>query len=174
MKTDLFQSCDHCWVFQICWHIECSTLTASPFRTWNRSAGIPSPPLALFIVMLPKPHLQSLMPESQNQQHLLLKSGWRQGWVPGGGRAGFPLKALQNLFRASSSSWWLLPVFGFIISVFHQCITSVSALITAGSSSLLFVSNFPELSLGEGNGMKMKKWNKFIYAFFTFSFSFYV
>ena len=25
MKTDLFQSCDHCWVFQICWHIECNT-----------------------------------------------------------------------------------------------------------------------------------------------------
>ena len=25
MKTDLFQSCGHCWVFQICWHIECST-----------------------------------------------------------------------------------------------------------------------------------------------------
>ena len=28
MKTDLFQSCGHCWVFQICWHVECSTLTA--------------------------------------------------------------------------------------------------------------------------------------------------
>ena len=24
MKIDLFQSCGHCWVFQICWHIECS------------------------------------------------------------------------------------------------------------------------------------------------------
>ena len=24
IKTDLFQSCGHCWVFQICWHIECS------------------------------------------------------------------------------------------------------------------------------------------------------
>ena len=29
MKTDLFQSCGHCWVFQIFWHIECSTFTAS-------------------------------------------------------------------------------------------------------------------------------------------------
>ena len=29
METDLFQSCGHCWVFQTCWHIECSTLTAS-------------------------------------------------------------------------------------------------------------------------------------------------
>ena len=25
MKTDLFQSCGHCWVFQICWRIEYST-----------------------------------------------------------------------------------------------------------------------------------------------------
>ena len=27
MKTDLFQFCGHYWVFQICWHIECSTFT---------------------------------------------------------------------------------------------------------------------------------------------------
>ena len=54
MKTDLFQSCGHCWIFQICWHIECHTLTASSFRIWNSLGGIPSPPLALFVVMLPK------------------------------------------------------------------------------------------------------------------------
>ena len=58
MKTDLLQSCGHCWVFQICWHIECRTFTASSFRIWNSSTGIP-PPLALFIVMLPKAHLTS-------------------------------------------------------------------------------------------------------------------
>ena len=57
MKTDLFQSCGHYWVFQICWHIECSTFTASSFRIWNSSTGIPSPQLTLFIVMLPKAHL---------------------------------------------------------------------------------------------------------------------
>ena len=34
--------------FQICWCIECSTVRASSFRIWNSSAGIPSPPLALF------------------------------------------------------------------------------------------------------------------------------
>ena len=59
MKTDLFQFCGHFWVFQICWHIECSTFTASTFRIWNSSTGIPSPPLTLFIVMLPKAHLTS-------------------------------------------------------------------------------------------------------------------
>ena len=59
VKTDLFQSCGHCWVFQICWHIECSTFTASSFRIWKSSTGIPSPPLALFVMMLPKAHLTS-------------------------------------------------------------------------------------------------------------------
>ena len=59
MKTDLFQSWGHCWVFQISWHIECSTFTASSFRIWNSSTGITSPSLALFLVMLPKAHLTS-------------------------------------------------------------------------------------------------------------------
>ena len=46
--------------FSICWYIECSTLTASSFRIWNSSTGIPSPPLALFIVTLQvKTHLTS-------------------------------------------------------------------------------------------------------------------
>ena len=55
MKTDFFQSCGHWWVFQICWHIECSTFTASSVRIWNSSSGILSPPLALFVVMLLRP-----------------------------------------------------------------------------------------------------------------------
>ena len=67
MKTDLFQSCGHCWVFHICWHIEWSTLTISSFRIWNSSTGNPSPPLALFILMLHKAHLtsESRMPGSR-------------------------------------------------------------------------------------------------------------
>ena len=35
MKTDLFQSYGHCWVLKICWHTECSTLTASSFSILN-------------------------------------------------------------------------------------------------------------------------------------------
>ena len=45
-ETDLFQSCGHCWVVQMCWHIEWSTSTALYFRIWNSSAEIPSPPIA--------------------------------------------------------------------------------------------------------------------------------
>ena len=59
MKIALFQSCIHCWVFQICWCIERSTLTATSLKICNSSAGVPSPPLALFIIMLPKAHLAS-------------------------------------------------------------------------------------------------------------------
>ena len=54
-----FPVCGHCWIFQICWHIEFSTFTASSFRIWNSSTGIPWPPLALFVVMLSKAHLTS-------------------------------------------------------------------------------------------------------------------
>ena len=59
MKNWLFPALGHCWVLQICWHSEYSTLTAASFRILSDSAGIPSPPLALFVVMLPKAHLTS-------------------------------------------------------------------------------------------------------------------
>ena len=52
MKTNLFQSCGHWWVFQIFWYIECSILTPSSFQIWNSSIGILSPPLAFLIMML--------------------------------------------------------------------------------------------------------------------------
>ena len=75
MKTGLFQSCGRCWVFQICWHIECNTFTASSFRIWNSSTGIPSPPLALFIMMLPKDHLFIFQDDS--------RWGITPSWLPG-------------------------------------------------------------------------------------------
>ena len=61
MKTDIFQSCGHCLIFQICWHIEGSTFTALSFRIWNSSTGIPSPPLCLFVVLLSKTHFNFLL-----------------------------------------------------------------------------------------------------------------
>ena len=75
MKTDLLQS----WVFQICWHIKYSTFTASSFRIWNSSTGIPSSPLALFVVMLPKAHLtsHSRMSGSRWSHHCDYLGSWR-------------------------------------------------------------------------------------------------
>ena len=83
MKTDLFQSCGHCWIFQICWHIECSTLTASSFRIWNSSAGIPSPP-ALWLdsthytsfIYLPVTCLCNLPPLCPSSECLDMASHW--------------------------------------------------------------------------------------------------
>ena len=66
--------------FQVCWHIESSTFTASSFRIWNSSTGIPSPPLALFIVMLPKAHLTSHSRISDSRQMIIplwLSESWR-------------------------------------------------------------------------------------------------
>ena len=94
MKTDLFQSCGHCWVFQICWHIECNTFTAPSFRIWNSSTGIPSPPLALFIVMLPKAHLIS--------HSRISGSGWviTPSWLSGSWRSFF---YSTSVYSATSS-----------------------------------------------------------------------
>ena len=61
----LLWDCNENWPFPVLWPLlsflnaECGTLTASAFGIWSSSAGIPSPPLALFIVMLPKAHLTS-------------------------------------------------------------------------------------------------------------------
>ena len=65
---------------RICWHIECSTFTASSFRIWNSSTGIPSPPLALFVVMLTKAHLTSHSRMSGSRwviTSLWLSGSWR-------------------------------------------------------------------------------------------------
>ena len=34
IRTDLFQSCGHCWVFQICWHNECNPWWHPPLGMW--------------------------------------------------------------------------------------------------------------------------------------------
>ena len=67
-------------VFQICWHIECSTFTALSFRIWNSSAGIPPPPLALSVVMLPKAHLTSHSRMSGSRW--VITSSWLSGLRP--------------------------------------------------------------------------------------------
>ena len=73
----LFQSFGHCSVFQICWHIECSIFIALSFRIRNSSTGIPSPPPALFVVMLPKAHLTSHSRMSGSKW--VITSSWLSG-----------------------------------------------------------------------------------------------
>ena len=122
MKTDLFRSCGHCWVFQICWHIECSTFTGSSFRIWNSSTGIPSPPLALFAVMLPKAHLTS--------HSRLSGSRWviTPSWLSGSWRSFLYSSSVYSfhLFLISSASVQSLPFLSFIEPIFAWNVPLVS------------------------------------------------
>ena len=123
MKTDLFQSHGHCWVFQICWHIECSTFTSS-FRTWNSSTGIPSPPLALFVVMLPKACLTS--------HSRMSGSRWviTPSWLSGSWRSFLYSSSVYSchLFLISSASVRSLPFLSFILNVVRGKIEKVRSL----------------------------------------------
>ena len=122
MKTDLFQSCSHCWVFQICWHIECSTFTASSLRTWNSSTGIPSPPLALFIMILPKAHLTSKSRMSEFRWVIT------PSWLSGSWRSFLYSSSVYfcHLLLISSASVRSLPFLSFIEPIFAWNIPLVS------------------------------------------------
>ena len=113
MKTDVFQSCGHCWVFQICWHIECSTFTAASFRIWNSSTGIPSP-LALFVVMLLKAHLTS--------HSRMSGSRWviTPSWLSRSWRSFLYSSSVYSchLFLISSTSVRSIPFLSFIEPIF--------------------------------------------------------
>ena len=124
MKTDLFQSCGHCWGFQICWHSECSTFTASSFRIWNSSTGIPSPTLALFVMMLPKAHL--------TLHSRISGSGWviTPSWLSGSCRSYFVqfcvfLPPLLNIL-ISSASVRSIPFLFLIVTIFTWNVPLVS------------------------------------------------
>ena len=113
MKTDLFQSCGHCWVFQICWHTERSTFTASSVRIWNSSTGIPSAPLALLVVMLLKAHLTFHSRMSGSRWVITpswLSGSWRSFW--------YSSVYFFHLFLIYSASVRSIPFLSFIVSIF--------------------------------------------------------
>ena len=106
VEQRLFQFSGHCWVFQICWHIECSTSTASLFRIWNSSAGIPSPPLALFIVMLPNAHLTSHSRMSGSRWMITPSLSWL--WT-------------SFLYSSSVYSFHLFLIYSALLGLYHLC-----------------------------------------------------
>ena len=122
MKTDLFQSCGHCWVFQICWQIECSTFTASSFRIWNSSTGILSPPLTLFIVMLPKAHLTS------HSRMSFSRWVFTPSWLCGSWRSVLCSSSVYSyhLFLISSASVRSIPFLSFITPILSWNVPLVS------------------------------------------------
>ena len=122
MQIDILQSRGHSWVFQICWHIECSTFIASSFRIWSSSTGIPSPPLALFIVMFSKAHLTS--------HSRMCGSRWliTPLWLSGSWRYFLYSSSVHSchLFLISSAFVRFLPCLSFIEPIFAWNIPFVS------------------------------------------------
>ena len=141
MKTDLFQSCGHCWVFQICWQTECSTFTASSFGIWNSSTGIPSPPLALFVVMLPKAHLTFHSRMSGSRWEIT------PSWLSGSLRSFLYSFSVYScyLFLISSASVRSLLFLSFIVPIFAWNVPLVSPIfleIFSLSHSIVFLYFF--------------------------------
>ena len=137
-----FSSPGHCWVFQMCWHIDCSTLTASYSRIWNSSTGIPSPPLALFIVMLPKAHLTS--------QSWMSGSRWTitPSWLSWSWRYFLYSSSVYSydLFLISSASVRSIPFLSFIKPIYAWNVPLVSLIVL--KRSLVFpILLFSSISL---------------------------
>ena len=134
MKTDVFQSCGYCWVFQICWHIECSTFTVSSFRIWSSSTGIPSPPLALFIMVLSKTHLTS--------HSRMSGSMWviTPLWLSASLRSFLFSSYVYSchIFLISSASVRSIPFLSFIGPIFAWNVPLVSLIFLKRSQSLPF------------------------------------
>ena len=151
-QPDLFQSCGHCWIFQISWHIECSTFTASSFRIWSSSTGIPSPPLTLLVVMLPKAHL-TLHSRISGSRWVIIPP-----WLSGLWRSFLYSSSVYSchLFLMSSGSVRSIPFLSFIvprnplkiISNYNQNFSSGSA----GKESACSVGDTGNVGLIPGSG----------------------
>ena len=109
-------------IFQICWHVECSTFKASSFRIWNSSTGIPSPPPALLVVMLPKAHLTS--------HSRMSGSRWviTPSWLSGLWRSFLYSSSVYSchFFLISSASVKSISFLSFIVPIFTWNVPVVS------------------------------------------------
>ena len=116
-------------LFQICWHTECSTFTASPFRIWNSSTGIPSPPLALFAVIHPKAHLIS--------HYRMSGSRWvvTPSWLSGPRRSFFVC-----FFRV------FLPSLLLLLGLYHLCPLFCHLCMKCSVGASNFLEAIPSLS----------------------------
>ena len=124
MKTEIFQSCGHCLVFQICWHIECNTFTASYFRIWNSSTGILSSPISLFLVMLPKAHLTSYSSMSGSRWVIILL------WLSGSLRCLLYSSSMYSChLLIASASVRSIQFLSFIVPIFAWNVPLVSLIL---------------------------------------------
>ena len=105
---------------------ECSSFTASSFRIWNSSTRISLPPLAFFIVMLPKVHLASDFKMSGSRWVII------PSWLSGSWRFFF--------YSSSGYSCQLFLVSSAPVRTYHFC----PLLVHLCMKSSLGISNFLE------------------------------
>ena len=115
---------------------------ASSFRIWNSSAGIASPPLVLFVVMLPKTHL--------TLDSRMSGIGWviTPLWLSGSWRSFFYSSSVFSchLFLISSAFVRPIPFLSFIVPIFALNIPLVSLIFL--TTSLVFpILLFSSISL---------------------------
>ena len=139
------------WPFLVLWpllsfpnllgHIDCSTFKESSFRIWNSSTEIPSPPLALFVVMLLKAHLTS--------HSRMSGSRWviTPSWLSGSWRSFLYSYFMYSchLFLISCGSVRSIPFPSFIVPIFAWNIPLVSNFleeIASLSHSIVFLYFF--------------------------------
>ena len=123
------------------WHVECSTFTASSFRICNSSTGIPSPPLALFTVMLPKANL-TFYPRMSGSRWQIIPSWLSESW------RSFLYSSVYSchLFLISSASVRSILFPSFIEPIFAWNVPLVSLIFL--KSSLVFpILLFSSISL---------------------------
>ena len=143
MKTDLFQSPGHCWVFEIFWWIN-----ASSFGIWNSSTQILSPPLIMLVMMLPIVHLTS--------HSMMSGSRWviTSSWLSGSWRSFLDSSSVYSwhLFLISSASVRSLPFLSFIVLIFAWNVPLVSNFLEeiCGVSHSIVFFYFFALVTGEG------------------------
>ena len=122
MKTDIFQSCGHCYSFPDLLVYWVQHFNTSSFRIWASSAGIPSPLPALFVVMLPKAHL--------TLHYTMSGSSWvtKPSWLAGSLRPLFYSSSVHSchLFLIPSAFVRSFPFLSFIVPIFEWNIPLVS------------------------------------------------
>ena len=108
-----FQSCGHC-CFPNLLAYWLQRFHSIIFRIWNSSTGIPSPPLALFIVMLPKAHLTL---HSRMSGFRWVITPW---WLSGLWRSFLYSSSMYSyhLFLISPASVRSIPFLSFIVPIF--------------------------------------------------------
>ena len=122
-------------------NIGCSTFTASSLRVWNSSTGIPSPPLALFIMTLPKAHLTS--------HSKISSSRWviTPFWLSGSWKSFLYSSSVYSfhLFLISSASVSSIAFLSFFTHLYLKCSLGISNFleeISSPSHSILFLCFF--------------------------------